>query len=172
MLQRGGNKSSFVSYSVCTADFLKPNCARTLEIKLKYTSAIVSNVQVRPERMSKLPSLEEIDILYKSSFQSISSRLVVAAIKYIQVKISSIRNCWTLQQMSHGWAIINRGIERRKKNRANIKICDQWGKNIALSHFIANNYSLSRNNRCFMLLESLINKTIKKWHKQGKREEY
>lgn len=109
-------------YSVCTAEFIEPNCVRTFG---NQTSGYLCNVQVRPELVSKQPSLEEIDILYESSFQSISSRLVFAAIKYIQVKIFSIRNCWTLQQMSHAWAIINREMEE-KQSKYTASYQDVW----------------------------------------------
>lgn len=43
-----------------------------------------------------------------------------------------------------------------------IKICGQWEKKHLLVFFIANNYSLTEGNRYIMLLEFLINKTIKK----------
>lgn len=52
-----------------------------------------------------------------------------------------------------------------------IKICGQWEKKHLLFFFIANNYSLTEGNRYIMLLEFLINKTIKNVLQGGKISE-
>lgn len=102
------NKSSFVRSKCCSSQLLE-----LLEIKLR-SIPLHSSVRSKWGRCECQNSLrrKKNNVLCNSSFQSISSRLIAAAVKYIQVKSFSNWNCWTLQQMSHAWAIINKEMEK------------------------------------------------------------
>lgn len=65
--------------------------------------------------------------------------------------------------MSHAWAIINKEMEKEHgKYTTSYQDTRSVGEKTSVVFFIANNYSLTEGNRYIMLLEFLINKTIKK----------